>query len=106
MRTVINLCWVVWMVAQASSAKGIGMLKTLTESMDTGNASNLTKYLNETKWNDLFPNRYGLRLKDSVYHFTDFYSFNTFVLAAKRFPDFLGEGDTNTQKRELAAFLA
>ncbi len=70
------------------------------------NTTNVSKYLNEEKWNDLFPNRYGIGLKDSINNNPDFYSFNTFVLVAKIFPSFLSEGDENSQKRELAAFLA
>ncbi len=70
------------------------------------NTTNVTKYLNEEKWNELFPKRYGVGLKDSINNNPDFYSFKTFVLVAKLFPSFLSEGDESTQKRELAAFLA
>ena len=71
-----------------------------------GNSSNLPKYLDEEKWNELFPRRYGIGLKDSVNHIADFYSFKTFLSVAKVFPDFLSEGNQTDQKRELAAFLA
>ncbi|MBO9619569.1 MAG: chitinase [Niabella sp.] len=66
----------------------------------------LLKYLTAAQWNDLFPNRYGLKLKDSINHDPDFYSFKAFATAATAFPQFLSEGDITTQKRELAAFLA
>ncbi len=61
----------------------------------------LTKHLNGSKWASLFPHRYG-----STATMTDFYSFKAFVAAAEKFPLFLGEGDQQTRKRELAAFLA
>jgi len=80
--------------------------KPLKELLQNRNKTNVTKYLNEKKWNELFPNRYGIGLKDSINNNPDFYSFKTFVLAAKIFPSFLSEDDESTQKRELAAFLA
>jgi len=64
----------------------------------------LTSFLTEAKWNELFPNRYGhtsKNLKDTP----DFYSFKSFVTAARCFPEFLS-GSPDIQKRELAAFLA
>ncbi len=64
------------------------------------------KYLNTSQWNELFPNRYGKGLKDSINNNPDFYSFQSFVTACKAFPDFLSTGDEEIQKRELAAFLA
>jgi hypothetical protein len=63
----------------------------------------LTRYLNEKKWNQLFPHRHGWALKEK--NASDFYSFNAFVTAARAFPEFLS-GNPLTQKRELAAFLA
>ena len=69
-------------------------------------STNLTKFLNQKTWNQLFPNRYGIGVKDTINHNPDFYSFKSFVAAAGLFPDFLGEGDVQTQKRELCAFLA
>jgi basic endochitinase B len=76
------------------------------ESLQNSSKTNVTKYLNEKSWDDLFPHRYGLGLKDSINHNPDFYSFKTFVAAAKIFPSFLSEGNETIQKRELAAFLA
>lgn len=67
--------------------------------------TNLTKYLDEKKWNELFPNRYnisGLTVKPNK----DFYSFKAFVTAAKKFPLFIAEGNEMIQKCELCAFLA
>jgi hypothetical protein len=66
----------------------------------------LSKYLTEKAWNELFPHRYGIVLKDSLHQNPDFYSFNSFVKAAGMFPRFLSEGEEELQKRELAAFLA
>lgn len=67
--------------------------------------TNLTRYLNESKWNDLFPNRFGHGKNSLKTRIPDFYSFQAFVEAARYFPEFL-TGNTVTQKRELAAFLA
>ncbi|MDQ6763817.1 MAG: chitinase, partial [Bacteroidota bacterium] len=55
---------------------------------------------------ELFPNRYGIGMKDSINGNADFYSFKTFVAAAKIFPSFLDDGEDNVNKKELAAFLA
>ncbi len=78
---------------------------------DTANqVTNLTKFLNATQWDSLFPNRFHISsLPDSFFigvPKSDFYSFDAFVAAAKLFPLFLGDGNDSTQKRELAAFLA
>jgi hypothetical protein len=69
-------------------------------------STNLTKFLNKVTWDKLFPHRYGIALKDTINHNSDFYSFKSFVTAVKVFPEFLSEGDEQTQKRELSAFLA
>ena len=45
-------------------------------------------------------------MKDSINGNADFYSFETFVAAAKIFPSFLGDDEDNVNKKELAAFLA
>jgi len=76
--------------------------KPLNQSINVNKKTILTHYLNEKKWNELFPNRHGYKPKKPT---TDFYSFKAFVAATKAFPDFL-KGDVVTQKRELAAFLA
>ena len=65
----------------------------------------LSKLMTDSKWNELFPNRYGHGAKSLKTKIPDFYSFHAFVAAAKFFPDFL-IGDAVSQKRELAAFLA
>jgi hypothetical protein len=72
--------------------------------------TNLTKYLDAKKWDRLFPNRFHIS-KYADRNFTgitknDFYSFDAFVVAAKMFPLFLGDGNDSIQRRELAAFLA
>src|SRR5450755_570901 len=86
-------------------------VSTPSESLHaTLSKSNVSDYLNnyfdEKSWNDLFPHRYGYGLKDSILHNPDFYSFKSFVLAARMFPGFLSEGNEEIQKRELSAFLA
>ena len=92
---LVNIC-------QAQTLR-LPISQTLKKS---NNKTNLTKYLNKKKWNELFPKRYGLGMKDTIKHNPDFYSFEVFVKAAKIFPDFLASGDDTIQKRELAAFLA
>lgn len=68
--------------------------------------SNLRKYLDEKKWNHLFPNRIGHDPSKKIKPKTDFYSFRNLLAAADSFPQFLSSPDTNVQKRELCAFLA
>ena len=78
----------------------------LVESVHHNAKVALKDYLNETKWNELFPNRFGEgNLNRNKKKRLDFYSFKAFVTAASYFPDFL-KGNVETQKRELAAFLA
>jgi len=77
----------------------------LYKNLNRQNKTSLTKFLNEKKWNELFPNRYGKTGVFSKIRATDFYSFKAFVKAARVFPDFL-TGNETAQKRELAAFLA
>jgi len=59
--------------------------------------------ISEAMWEELFPNRLGRGTNASK---EDFYSFEAFKAAAKRFPRFLREGNETTRRRELAAFLA
>ena len=71
--------------------------------------SNLSRYLNEKKWNELFPNRFDISSYNDPSHTKrkkDFFSFKAFLAAADSFPQFLSGDDTNIQKRELSAFLA
>lgn len=89
-----------------SQGQVVEQTKALSKQLKNGNKTKLTQYLSEKKWNALFPRRYGIGLKDSLNQNPDFYSFRAFADAAKLFPAFLAEGDENTQKRELAAFLA
>lgn len=68
--------------------------------------TNITRYLNQKKWDELFPHRYGIGIKDSINHNRDFYSFKAFTEAAKYFPEFTSESGDTLERRELAAFLA
>lgn len=74
----------------------------LKDQLKNNSGGNVTKYLTKKTWGQLFPHRYGVGAKS----YTDFYSFDAFVTAAKLFPSFLADGDDTLQKRELAAFLA
>jgi hypothetical protein len=69
-------------------------------------STQISKYLTEAKWNDLFPHRYGIGLKDARHQNPDFYTFSAFAKAAGFFPHFLSDGNDESRKRELAAFLA
>jgi hypothetical protein len=66
---------------------------------------NLGKYLSEKKWNELFPNRFGISASQKIKS-RDLYSFKAFLIAAESFPQFLSATDTVLQKRELCAFIA
>lgn len=73
-------------------------------------SNHLSRYLNEKKWNELFPDRfnlssYGDQAKNRKRK-KDFYSFKSFLKAAESFPQFLAGDDTVMQKRELCAFFA
>ena len=106
MKSGTYLLYFLWSITYISCGQVTKPIKLLKENINNSNETNVSKYLNEKKWNDLFPRRYGIGLKDSLNNNPDFYSFKTFVLAAKLFPSFLAVGDDSTQKRELAAFLA
>jgi len=77
----------------------------LQKALNSHAKTSLTSFLNDAKWNELFPNRHGFKLQKGKKNTVDFYSFKAFVAAAKVFPEFL-KGNITTQKRELAAFLA
>jgi basic endochitinase B len=106
MKSGIYLSYFLWSVIYISCGQTTELIKPLKENINKSTKTNISIYLNEKKWNELFPKRYGIGLKDSLNNNPDFYSFKTFVLAAKLFPSFLSDGDDSTQKRELAAFLA
>lgn len=106
MRRTLIFFTVLLFVSIAGCGQKIEMATPLEQSLENKNTTNVTRYLSEKMWNDLFPHRYGIGLKDSINRNPDFYSFKTFVSAAKIFPLFLSEGNEILQKRELAAFLA
>lgn len=106
MKNSFSFFYLLLFLVNSGCSQQPGSYRPLKESIQNSNKTNVTKYLNEKKWNELFPDRYGIGLKDSINHNPDFYSFKTFILAAKIFPSFLSEGDGIVQKRELAAFLA
>lgn len=87
--------------SQTCSATEIPLSRLANKNIST----KLTTFLNEKSWNELFPNRSGRGKSASQKNAPDFYSFKAFVKAAKVFPEFLS-GNTVSQKRELAAFLA
>ena len=86
------------------SQSALPVKEPLIKSTNHGKTE-LTHLLNETRWNELFPHRNGRKAKNPARTATDFYSFKSFVAAARYFPGFL-TGNTMIQKRELAAFLA
>jgi hypothetical protein len=106
MKSVIYFSYFLLALTYISCGQATDLTKPLKETINNRNATKVSKYLDEIKWNELFPKRYGIGIKDSINNNPDFYSFKTFVLVAKLFPAFLSEGDESAQKRELAAFLA
>ncbi|MGS0747339.1 chitinase [Halpernia sp. GG3] len=88
-----------------SSQTMIPFQKPLKLTQNRSVKNTLKLYLNEKKWNEIFPNRFGVNKKNKEKTCVDFYSFKAFLAAASYFPEFL-KGDPQTQKRELAAFLA
>lgn len=68
--------------------------------------SNIRKYLDAKKWNELFPHRHGMDAGSPAAMKKDFYTFKALLAAADSFPQFLSNPDTMIQKRELCAFLA
>src|SRR5665647_853317 len=106
MKSVILLSYFLLSLTYISRGQATELIKPLKENINNSNSTNVSTYLNEKKWNELFPKRYGIGIKDSINNNPDFFSFKTFVLAAKLFPSFVAEGDERTRKRELAAFLA
>ena len=89
------------------NAQNIITQTPLQEQLDNKkNKSKITKLIKAKDWNILFPNRFGIKQKDTINHNPDFYSYKSFIQAATVFPTFLSDGDKTTQKRELAAFLA
>lgn len=79
--------------------------KPLKDFINNSNATNLSRNLNEQEWNKLFPNRYGIGLKDLINNNPDFYSFKTFVALAKLFPSFLSDGMILHKKENWLLFL-
>ena len=53
----------------------------------------VSKYLSRKQWNQLFPHRYAISKSrvgyDASVHAKDFYSYDAFIKAARRFLDFL-----------------
>jgi predicted chitinase len=72
--------------------------------------SPITKYISKTDWDSLFPNRYAISSIRTAYSKDilkkEFYSYDAFIKASKKFPGFLKNGTELQKKRELAAFLA
>ncbi|HEY8660466.1 MAG TPA: chitinase [Hanamia sp.] len=106
MKSIILLSYFLLSLTYISRGQATELIKPLKENINNSNPTNVSTYLNEKKWNELFPKRYGIGIKDSINNNPDFYSFKAFVLAAKLFPSFVAEGNEHTRKRELAAFLA
>lgn len=80
-------------------------IKPLCEMNTQRSKTALTHWLNQKKWNEIFPHRFGEQNRFVHPNSSDFYSFRNFVRAARYFPTFIS-GSAVIQKRELAAFLA
>lgn len=98
----ILLLFIFFITINCFTQHSTSIVKPLNQRFKHRAKTSLTGLLNESKWNELFPNRYQFNKKKNK---PDFYSFKTFVAASRLFPEFLS-GDLTTQKRELAAFLA
>ena len=66
-----------------------------------GRCSPVAALVSEQLYNSLF-----LHKDDPACPAKDFYTYASFVSAARTFPEFAATGDLRTRKRELAAFLA
>ncbi|XP_078444333.1 chitinase 10-like [Wolffia australiana] len=64
-------------------------------------ASSVSRIVRESTYNSLF-----LHKDDSVCPARGFYPYSAFVRAARRFPLFGSDGNSETRRREIAAFLA
>ena len=88
----------------------IGCLMLISYQAQTHSGSGLQQLISKQQWNQLFPNRYAISATRTGYDAAipkkDFYSYDAFIKAAKRFPRFLTGGTLTQKKRELAAFLA
>jgi hypothetical protein len=66
-----------------------------------GKCSPVEALVNEQLYNSIF-----LHKDDAVCPAKGFYTYSSFILAARTFPKFAGTGDLATRKREMAAFFA
>ena len=98
----ILLLLIFFITVNGFAQNSTSIVKPLNQRLKHPAKTSLTGLLNESKWNELFPNRYQFFTKTKKK--PDFYSFKAFVAASRLFPEFLS-GDLITQKRELAAFL-
>ncbi|XP_010242847.1 PREDICTED: endochitinase A-like [Nelumbo nucifera] len=62
-------------------------------------SGDVTSLINETLFNEM------LKHRNDVVCSNGFYTYNAFITAARSFTGFATTGDTNTRKREIAAFL-
>ncbi|KAF8405512.1 hypothetical protein HHK36_010419 [Tetracentron sinense] len=74
---------------------------TPTPTPTPGSGGDLSSLISETLFNELLKHR-----NDQACPGKGFYTYNAFITAAKSFGAFATTGDTNTRKREIAAFLA
>src|SRR5882757_4612966 len=98
MKSAIYVFYFLWLLTFTGFAQTIQPLKPLKENIDNSNKTSVSKYLSQKKWNELFPRRYGIGIRDSLNNNPDFYSFKTLILSATLFPSFLADGDDSTQK--------
>ena len=105
MKLYLCLAWLLLMTNTRYSQSSSQQIVPLGQKRSVQHTSGISLYLNAAKWNELFPNRFGFVAKKRKNNSADFYSYKAFVTAAHVYPEFLS-GNTLTQKRELAAFLA
>jgi basic endochitinase B len=101
--------WIILLVITIPLAVSKTSVKKVLANKAKGK-TNVERYLTEKSWQELFPNRHSvskfMKAKGKIKKEEDFYSYKAFVKAAKKFPQFLSEGNEVAQKQELSAFLA
>ena len=79
---------------ESTTESGATTTVTATAGTTDGDPGNLAEFLDEGLWEEMFPERNAL------------FTYEALLAAAADFPSFAGEGDADTRRRELAAFLA
>lgn len=77
--------------------------------LDNDSFPSLRTWITPELWEQCFPKRFGVverGTNSKAQGFSDFYTYESFMAAATKFPRFLNEGTMEQRRRELAAFFA